>query len=403
MTIDDVRNYDKAVTPVLQTAIDKTSEADQIAKQLAPHLPVVESENLDSIVPSAIVAKGKRADHDQLPDNIQAIWKTTAIFGKKSRNTLSAKLTTCHVTDTRACMLQTRTFKRMLLTLKEEYYAYKQAMDVYDHAQPGDAEKQAEEQPVADIISKQIGNARSYITKNLNQLIGFVEAGNTDKADALRAKVNERVQLLITAKAEITADTIAKLQRLASPWSSRLQPMARSSQRVQKRRLQMRAKQIQQVLKPLQQSSSQVFLGQGLHTLGLLGWILEQTGVAHIAVTTFSTSDAFLCGVINLRKRGLVDSSVLVADIKASSKTLKLSRLMTEAFDEVKLTLNHSKVMLVANNEWLVSVITSQNQTYGDRAECTFITTDRDVYLNLNNMLNNLLDDTTTIPLSGRE
>ena len=165
----------------------------------------------------------------------------------------------------------------------------------------------------------------------------------------------------------------------------------------------MRAKQIQQVLKPLKQSSSQVFLGQGLHTLGLLGWILEQTGAAHIAVTTFSTSDAFLCGVINLRKRGLVDSSVLVADIKASSKTLKLSRLMTEAFDEVKLTLNHSKVMLVANNEWLVSVITSQNQTYGDRAECTFITTDRDVYLNLNNMLNNLLDDTTTIPLSGRE
>lgn len=59
--------------------------------------------------------------------------------------------------------------------------------------------------------------------------------------------------------------------------------------------------------------------------------------------------------------------------------------------------------MLVANNEWLVSVITSQNQTYGDRAECTFITTDRDVYLNLNNMLNNLLDDTTTISLSGRE
>jgi len=162
----------------------------------------------------------------------------------------------------------------------------------------------------------------------------------------------------------------------------------------------MKATQIQQVLKPLRESSSQVFLGQGLHTLGLLGWILEQTGAAHVAVTTFSTSDAFLCGVINLRKRGLINSAVLVADVKASSKTLKLSRLMSEAFDEVKLTLNHSKVMLVANHEWLVTVITSQNQTYGDRAECTFVTTDRDVYLNLNNMLNSLLDDTTTISLS---
>ena len=29
----------------------------------------------------------------------------------------------------------------------------------------------------------------------------------------MRAKVNERVQLLITAKAEITADTIAKIQQ----------------------------------------------------------------------------------------------------------------------------------------------------------------------------------------------
>ena len=31
----------------------------------------------------------------------------------------------------------------------------------------------------------------------------------------------------------------------------------------------MRTNQIQQVLKPLRQSSSQVFLGQGLYTLGL--------------------------------------------------------------------------------------------------------------------------------------
>ena len=162
----------------------------------------------------------------------------------------------------------------------------------------------------------------------------------------------------------------------------------------------MRVGQIHQILKPLQNSSSQVYLGQGLYTLGLLGWILEQTGTANVTVTTFSTSDAFLCGVLNLRKRGLIKSSTLVVDVKASRKTLKLSRLMTEAFDVVKLSLNHSKIILVANDEWLVSVITSQNQTYGDRAECTFITTDRDVYLNINNMLNNLLDDTTTISIS---
>ena len=215
MTIDDVRNYDKAVTPVLQTAVDKTSEADKIAKQLAPHLPVVESENLDSIVPSAIVAKGKRADHDQLPENIQAIWDNNCALWKKIKEHFEA----CKAYDMSCDRYEglhaaDEDFKRMLLTLKEEYYAYKQAMDIYDHAQPGDAEEQqAEEQPVAAITSKQIGNARSYITKNLDQLIGLMQAGNTDKADALRAKVNERVQLLVAAKAEITADTIAKIQQ----------------------------------------------------------------------------------------------------------------------------------------------------------------------------------------------
>ena len=107
--------------------------------------------------------------------------------------------------------------------------------------------------------------------------------------------------------------------------------------------------------------------------------------------------------VINLRKRGLINHSTLVADIKASSKTLKLKRSMTEAFDEVKLTLNHSKIMLVSNAEWLVSVITSQNQTYGDRAECTFITLDRDVYLDIHKMLNNLLDDKNTISIPRGE
>lgn len=214
MTIDDVKDYDKKVTPILQTAVDKTSEADKIAKQLAPHLPVVESENLDSIVPSAIVAKGKRADHDQLPDNIQAIWDNNCALWKKIKEHFEA----CKAYDMSCDRYEglhaaDEDFKRMLLTLKEEYYAYKQAMDVYDHASPADAETQPAEQPEATITSKQIGNARSYITKNLDPLIGLMEAGNTDKADALRAKVNERVQLLITAKAEITADTIAKLQQ----------------------------------------------------------------------------------------------------------------------------------------------------------------------------------------------
>ena len=227
MTIDDVRVYDKKVTPVLQTAVDKTSEADNIAKQLAPHLPVVESENLDSIVPSAIVAKGKRADHDQLPDNIQAIWDSNCALWKKIKEHFEA----CKAYDMSCDRYEglhaaDEDFKRMLLTLKEEYYAYKQAMDIYDHAQTGEGgeQAQAETKTEAAITAGQISNARSYITKNLDKVIGFQNSGDTAKAAEWRAKLNERVQLLITAKAEITADTIAKLQQAGITFSEEQKP-----------------------------------------------------------------------------------------------------------------------------------------------------------------------------------
>lgn len=146
------------------------------------------------------------------------------------------------------------------------------------------------------------------------------------------------------------------------------------------------------ILKPLSRAPLQSYLGKGLHTLGLLGWILDQTGRADVYVSTFSTSDAFLRGFFNLRKKGLVANAVLIADLKAAKKTVKLSHEMQCCFDSVFLAMNHSKVVLVQNDSHLVSVISSQNQTYGDRAECTVITTDQEVFLQQFSGLKELID-----------
>ena len=135
-----------------------------------------------------------------------------------------------------------------------------------------------------------------------------------------------------------------------------------------------------EILRPMATHPLQSHLGRGLHTLGLLGWILEQTGPADVYVSTFSTSDAFLRGFHNLRKKGLVLKSVLLADLKASQKTYRLYKEMQQCFDTVYLAQNHSKVVLVQNDRWTVTVISSQNQTYGDRAECTLVTTSQEVF-----------------------
>ena len=146
------------------------------------------------------------------------------------------------------------------------------------------------------------------------------------------------------------------------------------------------------ILQPLAKCSLQSYLGKGVHTLGLLDWILKQTGRADSYVTTFSTSDAFLRGFYNLRKKGLVNHAVLLADLKASQKTVKLKGLMQSCFDTIYLSMNHSKVVLVQNESHLVCVISSQNQTYGDRAECTIVTTDQNIWLQQFSGLKDLIE-----------
>lgn len=144
--------------------------------------------------------------------------------------------------------------------------------------------------------------------------------------------------------------------------------------------------------RPLSDVPTQYHLGTGLHTLGLLRWILKQTGRADVYVSTFSTSDAFLCGFLRLRRRKLIANATLVADLKAARKTVQLYRLMQSCFDHVHLAQNHSKIMLVKNENYQVAVISSQNQTYGDRAECTMITTDLKAYYSLLAGLRGIVD-----------
>ena len=161
-----------------------------------------------------------------------------------------------------------------------------------------------------------------------------------------------------------------------------------------------RGKNLNNILKPLAKCPLQSYLGKGLHTLGLLGWILEQTGRADVYISTYSTSDAFLRGFYNLWKKGLIGHSILLADLKASKKTVKLYREMQSCFDSVYLSMNHSKVVLIQNDHHLVTVISSQNQTYGDRAECTIVTSDQDIFLQQFSGFKDIVDD-NSIQLNG--
>ena len=214
MTLDEVRAYDSKVTPILQVAVDRTTEADEQAPDFIPHLPQLCGDNV-VLCPDAIIAKGKREDHNQLPAHIQDIWEANAALWKKIKEHFEAcKAYTQSCDRYEGLHAADEGFMQLLGTLKQEYYAYKQGMEVYDHASVTNSDDEpAEQQTDAAITAKQISNARSYITKSLPKIIELQESGEADKAAALRDKVSERVQLLVSAKAELTADTIAKIQQ----------------------------------------------------------------------------------------------------------------------------------------------------------------------------------------------
>lgn len=144
--------------------------------------------------------------------------------------------------------------------------------------------------------------------------------------------------------------------------------------------LMSRGLNLNDILQPVRTMPIQAYFGHGLHTLGLLAWLLPQTGAADVWVSSYSTSEPFLNGFVLQKRRSMVKESVLLLDQRAARKTLRLEMLMTNAFDHVFLGQNHSKLLLVKSHDMKVSVVTSQNQTYGDRAESTIITTDGAVF-----------------------
>ena len=213
LSLDEVRKFDGEVTPLLQKAVDSTADADKLAADVAPHLPFVDAENTDSIDATAIIAKGKRADHDQLPDYIKEIWDANIQRWKRIKELFEAcKAYQLSCDRFEGLNAANEEFQKMLLTLKTEYYAYKQSMDQYDHAVPGQKEENAETKTDVVISANAIGNARSYITKNIDKLIQLKADGKTEQAEKLQANIEQRVKTLLDAKAEIKPATLDKIK-----------------------------------------------------------------------------------------------------------------------------------------------------------------------------------------------
>ena len=161
-----------------------------------------------------------------------------------------------------------------------------------------------------------------------------------------------------------------------------------------------RTADINSILRPLRDAPNQAYLSNAVQVADILEWILQQVGVAEVWQTSFSISEEFLRRLFFICKANKVSRINLVLDHKATNKTLKLWAFITQVIERTFLADNHSKILLVkGDNGTVVSVVTSQNLTRGNRAESAFISTDPKIFAGLFAQVNDLITN-HSVPLN---
>jgi hypothetical protein len=137
---------------------------------------------------------------------------------------------------------------------------------------------------------------------------------------------------------------------------------------------------VRQLLKPIACTKVQAYFSSEFQLYHLIEFILEQTGSANLVLTTFSVSEEFVRKLVQMKSTGLISSLVIIADHRTAVKALRLTLFTNNIAEELLLGNNHAKVILVENRDWRVSVVTSQNQTRGNRIESGMICTMPEIY-----------------------
>lgn len=150
---------------------------------------------------------GKRSDHDSLPENIKSIWVENADRWKRIKQIFNKLKTLSQPCDR----------YELLMQLKEAWYKYKAEFERYDSFELSADDVGGETSPVD--LAKQISNARSYISKNVDKLLQLKEkvlSDNPTDKDIERYKslcnnLNERLALLLDNSQVVGEDVLAKL------------------------------------------------------------------------------------------------------------------------------------------------------------------------------------------------
>jgi len=130
----------------------------------------------------------------------------------------------------------------------------------------------------------------------------------------------------------------------------------------------------------LSQGSSKHYYAHGnFNLMRLVFYLLKQTGPADIFLTTYSISQRTLEGIEQRVQNGLIRSIRFLIDNRVRVMSPIPFQYMKQNFSYRCISL-HAKVALISNQDWQISIITSQNATDNPKLERGIIYTIPEIF-----------------------
>lgn len=178
-----------------------------VAETLATFQPEISSD--DDTPQEATIAKGKRADHDSLPEEIRQLWEDNKDIYFRLKQTFETLKT---MKGALPCDRY-----EYLKQLEELDTKYRDNMNKYDHFDPniqgtGGDTGESPEGPAE--MAKKVSAARGYLSDNKKKLAELKESGDQEKYEKLLAKVQQRYDFLISTGNNVGEDQVNALREL---------------------------------------------------------------------------------------------------------------------------------------------------------------------------------------------
>lgn len=112
----------------------------------------------------------------------------------------------------------------------------------------------------------------------------------------------------------------------------------------------------------------------------VIEYILTITGKAELKITSFTISEEAISRFIYFERSGMISGGRFIIDISSSKSKFNALSYLAKTFD-VRLNDNHTKIILIRNENYNIVISTSANLNQNRRHENGFVSTDLNTYL----------------------